>query len=259
MNDESVKLVVHGLLEVRRQHRAYSGGAIPQSLDQAYRVQDSLVTALDEEVIGWKIGCTSKMAQEMSSTDEPFYGRMLTSTTYSTPGSVEFSSFFAPIVEPEIAFRFNADLIPKNSPFGVNDIIESVDAIFPAIEIVDCRYAEGWPIGILPTVSDNGVHAAFIFGPETSDWRQVDRPNVPVKAEVNGEFVTDGVGANALDDPLNALVWLANACSKRGHSIRAGEIVTTGNTVTKAIFAEPGDGVVATFGGLGEVRVSFER
>ena len=184
---------------------------------------------------------------------------MLTSTTYSTPGSVEFSSFFAPIVEPEIAFRFNADLIPKNSPFGVNDIIESVDSIFPAIEIVDCRYAEGWPIGILPTVSDNGVHAAFIFGPETSDWRQVDRPNVPVKAEVNGEFVTDGVGANALDDPLNALVWLANACSKRGHSIRAGEIVTTGNTVTKAIFAEPGDGVVATFGGLGEVRVSFER
>ena len=50
MNDESVKLAVDGLLEVRRQHRVYSGGVIPQSIDQAYKVQDALVAALEEEV-----------------------------------------------------------------------------------------------------------------------------------------------------------------------------------------------------------------
>ena len=69
--------------------------------------------------------------------------------------------------------------------------------------------------------------------------------------------MTDGVGANALDDPLNALVWLANSCTARGHSIKAGEIVTTGNTVTAPIFAKPGNTVVATFGDLGGVQVSF--
>ena len=160
-------------------------------------------------------------------------------------------------VEPEIAFRFNADLIPKNSPFGVNDIIESVDAIYPAIEIVDCRYAKGWPIGILPTVADNGVHAAFVIGEEVADWRTLNRPEIPVVAKIDGNVFTDGTAANVLDDPLNALVWLANSCTSRGQSIKVREIVTTGNTVRDPIFVKPGNTVVATFGDIGSVEVSF--
>ena len=257
MNDDSVKVAVKGLLQVRKQHRAYTGETVPQSLDHAYKIQDSLVNELGENIVGWKIGCTSKMAQEMSSTEEPFYGRMLAATTFNSPATLDFGTFFAPIVEPEIAFRFQSDLTPSQSLYGTNDIMDAIDAMYPAIEIVDCRYAKGWPIGILPTVSDNGVHAAFIFGTQVSDWRAVDRPRIPVIAEVDGNFVTDGVGANALDDPLNALVWLANSCTARGHSIKAGEIVTTGNTVTAPIFAKPGNTVVATFGDLGGVQVSF--
>ena len=252
------KTVLNDLLEVRKAHRAYSGEAIPQSIEQAYELQDSLVEALDGNIIGWKIGCTSKMAQEMSNTDEPFYGRMFGPTTFSTPAEVPYISFFSPIVEPEIAFRFGRDLKSSNDPYTANDVIDAVVSIFPAIEIVDCRYSVGWPIGILPTVSDNGVHAAFIHGEETLDWRAVNRAEVPVTAKVNGSIFTDGVGSNALDDPLNALVWLANSCRKRGHNIQAGDIVTTGNTVTKAIFAQPGDHVVATFGELGEVSVRFK-
>ena len=109
----------------------------------------------------------------------------------------------------------------------------------------------------MPTVADNGVHAAFVVGEEVTDWRAVNRPEIAVTAEVDGNVVTDGVGANALDDPLNALVWLANSCTSRGQSISAGEIVTTGNTVRDPIFAKPGDTVVATFGDIGSVQVSF--
>ena len=86
---------------------------------------------------------------------------------------------------------------------------------------------------------------------------------------VIGELALDGgvshvvnglpaaVGANALDDPVNALVWLANRCTGRGHTLRAGEVITTGNTAGKPVFARPGDDVRATFGELGEVRVIF--
>ena len=257
MHDDSIQAVVEGLLHVRHSRLAYGGDIELQSVEEAYKIQDSLVDKLGEKCVGWKIGCTSKMAQEMSSTDEPFYGRMMAATTFSSPAMVNFEMFFAPIVEPEIAFRLGKDLIPRQSPYGTEDIVDAVDHMYPAIEIVDCRYAVGWPIGIFPTVADNGVHAAFVIGPEIANWRAVDRPSIPVTAEVDGKFVTDGVGANALDDPLNALVWLANACSARGHSILSGEIVTTGNTVTAPIFAAPGNSVLANFGGLGEVQVSF--
>ena len=257
MNDDSVRLVVEGLLQVRKLHRASSDEAVAQSLDQAYEIQSALAEKIGGNFVGWKIGCTSKMAQEMSNTDEPFYGRMLAPTTFNSPAIIDFSTLFAPIVEPEIAFRFGSELVPRNSPYGKNDVMDAVDAMYPAIEIVDCRYAKGWPIGILPTVADNGVHAAFVIGEEVADWRAVNRPKIPVVAEVDGKFVTDGIGANALDDPVNALVWLANSCTSRGQSIAEGEIVTTGNTVRDPIFAKLGNTVVATFGDIGSVQVSF--
>ena len=40
MNDDSVKVAVEGLLQVRKQHRAYTGETVPQSLDHAYKIQD---------------------------------------------------------------------------------------------------------------------------------------------------------------------------------------------------------------------------
>ena len=257
MNDNSVRLAVEGLLQVRELHRASNDEVPAQSLNQAYEIQAALAQKIDGEFVGWKIGCTSKMAQEMSNTDEPFYGRMLAPTTFESPARLDYAKFFAPIVELEIAFRFGSELAPRNAPFGKNDILEAVDGMYPAIEIVDCRYATGWPIGILPTVADNGVHAAFVIGEEVANWRAVNRPKIPVMAEVDGKVVTDGVGANALDDPLNALVWLANSCTSRGQTIGAGEVVTTGNTVRDPIFAKPGDTVVATFGDIGGVQVSF--
>ena len=90
------------------------------------------------------------------------------------------------------------------------------------------------------------------------DWSSVDRPGIRVSVEVNGDFVTDGVGANALDDPLNALVWLANSCTARGHNISKGDLVTTGNTANKAVYGKLGDSVVVLFGDLGEVEVRFD-
>ena len=143
------------------------------------------------------------------------------------------------------------------APGLIGQVLDAVDAMYLAIEIVDCRYAKGWPMGILPTVADNGVHAAFVIGEEVADWRTLNRPEIPVVAKIDGNVFTDGTAANVLDDPLNALVWLANSCTSRGQSIKVREIVTTGNTVRDPIFVKPGNTVVATFGDIGSVEVSF--
>ncbi len=260
MDKGAIETAASQLLRVRRGRKAlesFSVGAEPQSVDDAYAVQERLIAALGDSSYGWKVGCTSKMAQEMSKTDEPFYGRMLMLTSFASPADLDSQVFFAPIVEPEIAFRLGRDITPENAPFDIDTILDAVDAMYPAIEIVDCRYEGGWPITILPTIADNGVHGAFVLGSEVPDWRATDRPRIPVRAEVNGAFSTDGIGGNALDDPINALVWLANRCTGRGHSLIAGEIVTTGNTANAPIFAKQGDSVTATFGALGDVTVRF--
>ena len=109
------------------------------------------------------------MAQESTNTDQPFYGRMFAETTHESPGEISFENVFAPIVEPEIAFRFGKELTPGSGPFSVEDVSDAVDTICPAFEIVDCRYAHRLPITLFPTIADNGVHAAFIMGEELKD------------------------------------------------------------------------------------------
>ena len=260
MADNAFEIAALSLVEVRSQHRSlksFPEGSSPTSVEDAYKIQDTLVNQLGGKSVGWKIGCTSKMAQESTNTDQPFYGRMFADSTHEGSGEISFDNVFAPIVEPEIAFRFGKDMAPGDGSFSAEDVSDAIDSICPAFEIVDCRYAHGWPITLFPTIADNGVHAAFIMGEELQEWRSVDRPAIKVSAQTNGEFVTDGVGANALDDPMNCLVWLVNSCTSRGHSISAGDLVTTGNIANKAILAKSGDTIIASFSGLGSVKVSF--
>ena len=65
MADNSFETAARSLAEVRSQHRAlesFLAGSTPTSVEDAYRVQDTLVNQLGGKLVGWKIGCTSKMA-----------------------------------------------------------------------------------------------------------------------------------------------------------------------------------------------------
>ena len=70
----------------------------------------------------------------------------------------------------------------------------------------------------------------------------------------DGETVAEGVGANALGDPLNVLEWTANHLSALGDGIKAGEVVSTG-TCTGVTPIAPGETLIADFGTLGCVEV----
>lgn len=260
MNDQAVDAAAASLKRIRDDGEAlaaFPDDAEPKDFEEAYRIQDRLVTMLGGETIGWKVGCTSAMAQKMTNTDEPFYGRMFKTTSHQISAAIDQGQVFAPIVEPEIAFRLGRDLKSDDAPFDVDAVLDAVDAIYAAVEIVDCRYAQGWPIPIMPTVADNGVHAAFISGDAITDWRSIDRPGISVRVDVEGALEVEGVGANALADPINGLVWLANRCLARGHHLKAGEIITTGNLATAPVFAKPGQHIAATFEGLGKLEVRF--
>ena len=117
MLDSSLERAAQSLLNIRNSHlplEAFPNDAFPGSVEDAYSIQDALVRKIEGKSIGWKIGCTSKMAQESTNTVQPFYGRMFAETTCLSPGEVSFENVFAPIVEPEIAFRFGEDLTPKS-------------------------------------------------------------------------------------------------------------------------------------------------
>jgi len=243
---------------------ARSGGdpidALPQApgdVEAAYALQDALVNRIAQPRNGWKIGCTSAMAQRISRVNEPFFGRMFAHSTADSPAAVSGAAFHNPIVEPEIAFRMARDLPAAGAPYDQATVSDAVATLFPAIEIVDSRYRQAWGINIRETIADNGVHAFFVRGTEHAQWRGIGRKTVPLRVTTNGGFTADGSGASALEDPMNALVWLANALARRGLSLAAGDLVTTGNICNDAVRPAAGDSIVADFGALGTVEVTF--
>ncbi len=202
---------------------------------------------------GYKIACTSEIPQRQLGIHEPYYGRLFHSTVYDSPVELEADGFFMRVIESEFGFQMARDL-PGGIVYTQDDMAAAVAGVVPAIEIVDSRYTDWEKVGAHSLIIDNAVHGAWLKGPLTAEFGDLGEHAARLLA--NGTEVTSGKGSAALGHPLRALAWLANALPPQGLMLRKGDWVTTG-VVTGLYYAKPGDTLVADFGTLGEVSVSF--
>src|SRR6266852_3472984 len=95
-----------------RRIEALPGG--PWTADEAYRCQDLLVARLHEQyggqIIGYKIACTNKVAQDLLHVTGPFHGKMFSAHSTESPGRLRAADFFMRVMEAEFAFRMARDL-----------------------------------------------------------------------------------------------------------------------------------------------------
>ena len=162
------------------------------------------------------------------------------------------------VAEPEFAFRFASALKPRRKEYPLEDVLGAVGSLHPAIEIPDSRFENFATVGEAQLIADNACAHEFILGPAAeTDWRAIDLSQHKATIEAVGGEVHDGIGANVLGDPRDALLWLVQEVTGLGLTIEAGQIVTTG-TCAEPLDIEPGDEVIADFGALGDVNVSFD-
>jgi 2-keto-4-pentenoate hydratase len=234
----------------------------PRDLATAYRAQDFLVGRLlahyGGTMVGYKIACTSPLAQRMLKVDAPVYGQLISSRVYTSPTHLEAGDFTLRGIEAEFAFKMAQDVPTSDVPYTADTIAAFVGAVCPSIEIVDHRLG-GWDrLDAFSLIADNAIHGAWVVGPHRRDWRTFDLAAHEVRIIVNGKPKHQGRGANALGHPLNALAWLANALPIQGRQLKRGEHVTTGVCTDVVYLAEAGDAVQADFGVLGEVHITFD-
>lgn len=231
--------------------------ALPATLDEAYAVQAQMTALTGAAIIGFKVGSTSLEAQRLLGTTEPGAAPMLAPFAWDSPAIVPISAAHMPAVEGEFAFKLGADLPPRAAPYTRDDVGAAVAAVAGAIEVVGTRFAGGLAgKGRLLTTADGGVNIGFVAGSWTTDWPNLDLPSHPVSMSINGVARGSGMGARALGDPMNVLVWAANKLSTQGCGLSAGQVVSTG-TCTGLDAVRPGDRAVADFGSLGRVEIYF--
>jgi len=207
-------------------------------------------------LFGWKIAATSEAGQKHINVDGPMAGRILSETVIADGGTASMAGNEMRVGEPEFAFRMARDLPPRSEPYTVQEVLDAVGTLHPAIEIPDSRFSDFVSAGAAQIIADNACAHLFVLGPPTSaNWRALDlvehRPVIALRGQ---QYI--GHGKNVLGDPLIALAWLANELRELGVTLKAGQIVTTG-TCHPPLPIQSGDLFAADFGSLGKVSVAF--
>jgi 2-keto-4-pentenoate hydratase len=229
----------------------------PKDLDDAYRLQRHLATLWDDRRIGWKVGATSDEVQRLFRISHPLYGPCFARNLFHSPARLRSADFQHRILESEFAFRFARDLAPRPERYQRDEILEAVDAMIPALEIVSPRFNR-LPIDDIPLlVADFCANGGIVLGTPCEDWRKRDLRSHPVSLSIDGALRQAGTGAEVLGDPLNVLDWTVNALSEAGLGIAQGHLVLTGS-MTGVHAPAPGQRAVADFGNLGTVEVVFD-
>ena len=236
------------------------------TIEDGYRISRAWVArqlAQGRQVIGHKIGLTSRAMQLSSQIDEPDYGTLLDSMLFTcTPGEVleiPASRFIAPRVEVELAFVLKRDL--RGPHVDVEQVLHATDHVTPAIEIIDARIEQfdrhtKAMRKVFDTISDNAANAGIVVGAGRADARAISRPWVGAILRCNGVVEETGLAAGVQGDPAIGIAWLANKLAPWDESLKAGQIVLAGS-FTRPVAAKAGDLFEADYGPLGQMTFKF--
>src|SRR5258708_39244598 len=177
----------------------------PHDRADGYAIQAAIEHISTKPLFGWKIAATSEAGQKHINVDGPMAGRILAETVIADGGTALMAGNEMRVGEPEFAFRMASDLPPRSQPYTVQQVLDAVGTLHPAIEIPDSRFAGFVSAGAAQIVADNACAHLFVLGaPTSANWRALDlveqRSVITLREK---QFIAHG--KNVLGDPRIAL------------------------------------------------------
>lgn len=245
-------------VQVRQFSLEYQG----LTIEDAYAIQKAWVElkiARGRTVKGHKIGLTSKAMQYSSNIGEPDYGALLDDMFCADGSDVPMDRFIVPRLEVELAFILAKPLRGPNCT--IFDVLNAVDFVTPALEIIDARIHQVDPETkatrkVTDTISDNAANAALILGGRPFKPHDGDMRWVSALCYRNGVIEESGVAAAVLNHPAHGVAWLANKLSAYDVGLEAGEVIL-GGSFTRPVYAKTGDTFHVDYGAYGAISCRF--
>lgn len=255
--DESVLARIAADLDAAQSSRAPTRQPSEQlSVADAYRVQHSLLGLRErrgEQVSGVKLGFTSAAKMAQMGVSEIILGRLTDAMRVLAGAEVELGDLIHPRIEPEVAFRLARD-VDLDDPTA--QVEASVDAVAPALEIIDSRY-DDFRFNLSDVIADNTSAAGFVVGP----WRDLrasgELGNRAVRLTCDGRDRATGSTAAILGHPLRVLEAMLVLARRHRVPLRAGQVILAG-AATEAVPFGPGCFEVHV-AGVGSVSVAGSR
>lgn len=224
------------------------------TLNQAYEVQKELIQLRineGETLIGLKMGFTSEAKMQQMGVHDLIWGRLTSSMLIPNHNATPRNQYIHPRVEPEICFRISKDI---NHELNEIEVIDFVDGVCAAIEIIDSRY-ENFKFSLEDVVADNCSSIGFVLG----DWQPVVAllNNLNMQLYIDEKIVAEGSSNDIMNNPWKSLAAATRLAAKYGEPIKKGMVIMAG-AATNAEFIQANQIATATIETLGKVSVSFK-
>lgn len=241
--------IAQRLLAARRGGpRVRAEDGVPADAAAAYAVQEATLAQLGRAT-AWKVG--AKTAR-----DEPTCAPLPASGVLASGASLAGPEWQLRAIELEVAVRLGRDL-PASDASDLARVSAALDAMLPAIEVVETRLADRQQGAPLLPLADLQSHGALVLGTPVP-WRPdaLDLRTLAARVTFDGAVAADTRGGHPTGELLPLLAWLAVHAAARGRPLRAGDIVTTGSC-TGMQSAPAGAAVHGDIAGLGTVSLRF--
>jgi 2-keto-4-pentenoate hydratase len=246
--------IARAFTSARREARglALYPGAEPETLAEAYAIQDDAIALWPDRVAGWKLGRINPPHDTRFGAGRlagPIFSRnvWLAGEGPTAFGVIE-GGFAA--VEAEYVLELAAPA-PDRAGWTADSVADLVGRAFIGVEIAGSPFAGINQHGPAVTASDFGNNAGLILGAEIADWK-TRLSDLTCTMSIDGRIIGHGGAAAIPGGPLDSLAFLLNLLHARGRRLEAGQLISTGAaTGVHDILA--GQSALADFGPDGRI------
>jgi 2-oxo-3-hexenedioate decarboxylase len=204
-----------------------------------------------ERRVGTKMGLTSRAKMRQVGVDQVIWGRLTDAMRVDEGGELTLAGRVHPRAEPEVMFIMKKPLAGRVS---AAEAMAAVEAVAPAIEIIDSRYRD-FKFNLSDVVADNASSSGFVVGAPYP--AQTDIANLGIVMRIDGQAVQIGSSAAILGHPVRSLVAAARMVAEAGEVLRPGDIVLAG-AATEAVPLRAGLHVRTEIQALGAVAFTVK-
>lgn len=251
--------IAANLLAARREKRALAGfpafDAMTPPLSDA--VQRAMAQALTEPVGGWKVGMIAPPLRPAFGR-ERFLGPVLSEgivTVLDAPAVFHIIPGGTAACEAEFIVRIGRDvaagtsLAPAEAMALVTDTHIGLELLSSAVpNLTDC--------GSLAIVADLGFSGGLVLGAKLGSPTAIFAEEFAVTMSKNGAPLSEGGSSAIVGGYHTALHYGITAAAATGRGLRAGDYLSLGALAGLHVVTA-GDRIVADFGSLGQVSVTF--
>ena len=255
-SQNTLDIIAEAFTQARHERKAITEypGEAPQSLEDAYAIQDAAIKLWPHKVAGWKVGgIGGDYATTLKETK--LAGPVFENQIYKSDGKLiempVFADGFA-AVEGEIVIFVAKDTPADKVDWTLEDAEDYVGAVHMGVEIASSPFPKINDMGPLVTISDFGNNNGLIIGQELSNWKDSSLTDYVVETIIENE----SLGTATPPGPLASFRFLLENAARRGMPLKEGMAITTG-AITGVHQAFSGQSSTVKCSGVHDIEIAL--